>query len=129
MKTDIRNKEDIKLMVDTFYGKVQANPILGFIFDDIAEVNWDTHLPHMYKFWGGVLFGENEFRGNPMYKHIMLSRKTQMSDIQFAEWLRLFSSTVDDLFEGPRADEAITRAKMIAKTFLFNINQAAANEE
>ena len=126
MKNDIQNKEDIKLMVDTFYGKVQASPVLGFIFNDIAGIDWDTHLPHMYKFWGGVLFGENEFRGNPMIKHIVLSRKTEMGEIQFDEWLRLFSETVEDLFEGPRADEAVARAKMIAKAFLFNINQAAA---
>src|SRR6056300_647137 len=104
MKYDIRNKDDIKLLVDTFYGKVQESEILGFIFNDIAEVDWDTHLPHMYNFWAGILFGENQFRGQPMYKHIMLSKKTEMSDKQFAEWLRLFGETVFDLFEGPRAD-------------------------
>lgn len=127
MKQDIQNKDDIKLMVDTFYGKVQQSPILGFIFDDIAKVDWDTHLPHMYKFWGGILFAENEFRGNPMIKHILLSKKTEMDELQFDEWLRLFTETVDDLFEGARAEEAIKRANMIAKAFLFNINQAAAN--
>lgn len=125
MKTDISNKEDIKLLVDTFYGKVQANPILGFIFNDVAQIDWNTHLPHMYNFWAGILLGENEFRGNPMYKHIMLSKKTQMSDIQFAEWLRLFSQTVDELFEGEKAEEALARAKMIARNFLYRINQVA----
>ncbi|NER85022.1 MAG: group III truncated hemoglobin [Leptolyngbya sp. SIO1D8] len=123
MKHDIRNKDDIKLMVDTFYGKVQESEILGFIFNDIAEVDWATHLPHMYNFWAGILFGENEFRGQPMYKHIILSKKTKMSDIQFAEWLRLFGETVLDLFEGPRADEAIARSQMIARNFLYRINQ------
>lgn len=123
MKHDIRNKDDIKLMVDTFYGKVQENEILGFIFNDIAEVDWDTHLPHMYNFWAGILFGENEFRGQPMYKHIMLSKKTKMGDTQFAEWLRLFGETVIELFEGPRADEAIARSQMIARNFLYRINQ------
>ena len=123
MKHDIRNKDDIKLMVDTFYGKVQENEILGFIFNDIAEVDWDTHLPHMYNFWAGILFGENQFRGQPMYKHIMLSKKTKMGDTQFAEWLRLFGETVLELFEGPRADEAIARSQMIARNFLYRINQ------
>jgi hemoglobin len=123
MKYDIRNKDDIKLLVDTFYGKVQESEILGFIFNDIAEVDWDTHLPHMYNFWAGILFGENQFRGQPMYKHIMLSKKTEMSDKQFAEWLRLFGETVFDLFEGPRADEVIARSQMIARNFLYRINQ------
>ena len=128
MKTDIRNKEDIKLLVDTFYGKVQENPILGFIFNDIAKINWDTHLPHMYNFWAGILFGENEFRGNPMFKHLVLSKQTLMTEIQFAEWLRLFCGTVDELFEGPKAEEAITKGKMIARNFLFRIRQAEENQ-
>lgn len=128
MKNDIRDKEDIKLLVDTFYGKVQASPILGFIFDDIAGVDWETHLPHMYNFWAGILFGENQFRGNPMLKHIILSKKTQMSDIQFAEWLRLFGETIDELFEGEKAEEAMTRAQMIARNFLYRINEAAESE-
>jgi len=128
MKTDIRDKEDIKLMVDTFYGKVQASPILGFIFNDIAAIDWDTHLPHMYNFWAGILFGENQFRGNPMLKHIVLSKKTQMSEIQFAEWLRLFGETIDELFEGVRGEEAMARAQMIARNFLFRINEAAERE-
>jgi truncated hemoglobin YjbI len=53
----------------------------------------------------------------------MLSKKTKMGDTQFAEWLRLFGETVLDLFEGPRADEAIARSQMIARNFLYRINQ------
>jgi hemoglobin len=128
MKTDIRDKEDIKLMVDTFYGKVQASPILGFIFDDIAQINWDTHLPHMYNFWAGILFGENLFRGNPMLKHIVLSKKTLMSDDQFEEWLELFEETVSELFQGKKAEEAIMRSQLIAKNFLYRINEASERE-
>lgn len=125
MKHDIRNKEDIKVLVDTFYGKVEASPILGFIFNDVANIDWEVHLPHMYNFWAGILFGENEFRGNPMFKHIVLSKKTPMTDIEFAEWLRLFHQTMDELYEGPKAEEALMRSKMIARNFLHRINEAA----
>lgn len=123
MKTDIRDKKDIVVLVDTFYGKVRENSIIGFIFDEIAEVNWETHLPKMYNFWAGILLGETDFRGNPMLKHIILSKKTEMTDTQFDEWLRLFFETVDDLYEGNLAEEAKYRAKMIARNMLFRINQ------
>lgn len=125
MKHDIRNKEDIKVLVDTFYGKVEASPILGFIFNDVANIDWEVHLPHMYNFWAGILFGENEFRGNPMFKHIVLSKKTPMTDIEFAEWLRLFHETMGELYDGPKAEEALMRSKMIARNFLLRINEAA----
>lgn len=123
MKTDIKNKDDIIILVDTFYAKVRENETIGFIFDEIAQVNWETHLPKMYNFWAGILLGETDFRGNPMLKHIMLSKRTDMTDTQFAEWLRLFSETVDELYEGYLADEAKIRSKMIARNMLLRINQ------
>jgi hemoglobin len=123
MKTDIKNKEDIMALVDSFYGKVGDNEILGFIFDDVAQVNWVTHLPKMYDFWAGILLGENDFRGNPMLKHIMLSKRTEMSDYQFNEWLRLFHETVDEMYEGQLAEEAKHRANLIARNMLTRINQ------
>jgi hemoglobin len=35
MKPDIENKEDIKLLVDTFYEDVKKDELLGFIFNDL----------------------------------------------------------------------------------------------
>ena len=40
MKPDISTSADIRLLIDTFYDKVQADPSIGFIFNDIAKVNW-----------------------------------------------------------------------------------------
>ena len=40
-KTDITGIEDIKLLVNTFYDKVQQHPELGYIFNDVAKVHWD----------------------------------------------------------------------------------------
>lgn len=113
--------DDIKLLVDTFYDKVKANSVIGHIFNDIAKVDWDHHLPKMYLFWAGLLLGERGFTGNPMQKHIELSKLTPMTEIQFSEWLILFKQTIDELFEGPKADEAKTRAENIAHLMLHKI--------
>lgn len=128
MKKEIENFEDVKLLVDSFYGKVRDNNLLGFIFDDVAKVNWETHLPKMYDFWAGILLGERNFTGNPMLKHILLSRRTEMSEIQYAEWLSLFAATVDEHFEGPNAELAIERSKMIARNMLYRIKEAELNQ-
>ncbi len=121
MKHDIIDREDVVLLVNSFYYKVQESPILGFIFDDIAKLNWDEHLPRMHSFWASALFNEQSFNGNPMRKHIALSKITPMTEVQFNEWLTLFYQTVDEHFIGRKADEAKARASNIARNFRRNI--------
>ena len=118
MKNDIEDRTDVELMVNTFYGKVQKSDLIGFIFDDIAMIDWETHLPKMHNFWATMLLGERTFMGDPMSKHLALSEQTEMSDVQYNEWLTLFYETIDDLFEGVKADEAKMRANRIASVML-----------
>lgn len=113
IKQDIQNEEDIKLLVDTFYDKVNKNLLLSPIFNEFAGVNWESHLPTMYRFWNGILFGEGGYKGNPFEKHISLPIDAK----HFENWLSLFIGTVDELFEGNKADEAKQRASVIAYTF------------
>lgn len=124
MKTDIRCRADIELLVDLFYKEVRANTLLGYIFDDIAKVTWSRHLPKMYSFWASLLLGEQNFSGNPMQKHVELSKITPLTQVEFNEWLRLFCNTFDHLFEGKKAEEAKSRAEHIAKLMLYKIESA-----
>lgn len=121
MKNDIQNRPDIELLVNTFYEKVRENKVLGYIFNDVAKINWESHLPKMYSFWASILLGEHSFSGNPMQKHIALSKITEMTDKEFSEWLYLFIETVDELFVGEKANEAKLRAGNIARLMLHNI--------
>ncbi|GIV30339.1 MAG: group 3 truncated hemoglobin ctb [Bacteroidia bacterium] len=121
MKSDITNRKDIELLVNTFYEKIRSNSILGYIFDDVAKVDWENHLPKMYSFLASILLGEHSFSGNPMQKHIALSKITEMTDKEFSEWLHLFTATVDELFQGDKANEAKLRAGNIARLMLHNI--------
>lgn len=119
--TDIESRDDIELLVNTFYTKVRDDATLGYIFDEVAKINWETHLPKMYSFWASLLLGEHSFSGNPMSKHIALSKLTAMTGNEFSHWLELFTLTVDDLFAGDKADEAKSRARNIANVMLYNI--------
>jgi hemoglobin len=56
MKTDIRNRKDIELLVNAFYDKIKTDGVIGFLFTEVAKVNWETHLPRMYDFWENILF-------------------------------------------------------------------------
>lgn len=121
MKSDIANRSDIEILVNTFYAEVNKNEKLGYIFNDIAKVDWAHHLPKMYSFWGSILLGEHSFSGNPMVKHVELSKIASMTEVEFNEWLLLFVKTVDELFEGQIADEAKRRATTIARIMLSKI--------
>lgn len=121
MKKDITIRTDIELLIDRFYDKAKLSPVIGYIFNDVAKVNWEAHLPRMYSFWASLLLGETSFTGNPMQKHIELSKLTAMTNAEFSEWLMLFNQTTDELFSGEKAEEAKTRAANIARLMLYKI--------
>jgi len=122
-KKDIQTAEDIQLLVDTFYDHVKLNQVIGPIFTETIPVDWEHHLPKMYKFWGSILLGERSYEGNPMQRHVEISGLTAMGAEEFSEWLLIFTSTVNSLFEGEKAKEAIVRAGNISRLMLHNIEQ------
>lgn len=121
MKKDIENIEDIKLLVNSFYEKVKADKTIGYIFNDVAKVNWEKHLPVMYNFWENVLFFTGAYTGNPMIAHEKVHQQVKFTATHFEEWLKLFLHTVDELFEGDKAELARQRAISIATVMQIKI--------
>lgn len=119
--SDITTRADIVRMVNTFYDVVREDDILGPIFDDVAQVDWEAHLPKMYDFWEAILFGRPTFKGNPLAMHLALSRLTPLTDREFDRWIALFHATVEGLFEGGAADMAKLRASRIASTMQHHL--------
>lgn len=113
MKEDITTEEDIKLLVDTFYDHVNGDKLLSPVFNDFARINWQHHLPVMYNFWSSLLFGSMAYKGQPFPKHMRLPVQQE----HFERWVILFTQTVAELFEGPKAEEAKQKAKSIARIF------------
>jgi hemoglobin len=111
---DLKTHSDIKILIDCFYDKVILDPEIGMIFNDIAKVSWDKHLPVMYSFWSSILLGSDSYSGNPMIKHLELNKIFPLNEKHFARWLLLWEETVNDNFSGTMADQAINRAKNIA---------------
>lgn len=114
MKTDIRNRSDIEKLVNSFYDKIKMDATIGYLFTDVAKVNWELHLPRMYDFWDNILFSSGNFEGNPMAKHKELHEKSEMNKGHFQHWNVLFNQTVDELFIGTKAEEIKLRAMNIS---------------
>jgi hemoglobin len=112
-RTDIATEQDIKTLVDSFYDKVNQDELLSPIFNGVAKVDWQHHLPVMYSFWSSMLLRTATYQGRPWPKHALLP----VNATHFARWLSLFKQTVDEHFAGPKADEARNIAASIADTF------------
>jgi len=123
MKTDIQSREDIELLVKSFYDKVVKDDVIGYVFTDAIKVRWERHLPVMYDFWENTLFFTGTYDGNPMFIHKNIHRHTPLNTQHFERWVKLFTETVDLLFEGNKAELAKQRAISIATVMQLKILQ------
>jgi len=121
MKNDIQNRADIELLVRSFYDKVKTDDTIGYIFNDIARVNWEKHFPVMFDFWENVLFYTGVYNGNPLVIHQHLNRVVPLKLEHFNQWNKLFTQTVDELFEGNNAMLAKQRALSISTIMQIKI--------
>jgi len=126
---DIKNRKDIILLVDQFYEKIKSDSILGYIFNDIAKVNWVKHLPIMYDFWENTLFFTGSYTGNPINLHAHLHRLTPLNQTHFDQWNHLFISNIDAHFSGENAELAKQRAISISLVLSQKIAQTNALEQ
>jgi hemoglobin len=115
-KTDIENIDHIKILVDTFYQKVQQDKLLGPIFTGAIR-DWPHHLEKMYRFWQTVLLDQHTYSGSPFPPHAHMP----IDETHFNRWLQIFHETVDNLFTGKIAGEAKWRSEKMAAMFQHKI--------
>lgn len=116
-KHDIQGLDDIKLLVNNFYDKVRDDNFLAPIFNAQIQERWPQHLETMYTFWQTVLLSEHTYYNSPFPPHA----KLPVSHAHFGQWLTLFTQTIEELFNGEKADEALWRAKKMAQMFEMKI--------
>jgi len=114
---DIQSLEDIKLLVNHFYGLVRQDEMLGPIFNGVIQDRWPQHLEKMYSFWQTVLLDQHTYEGRPFPPHAQLP----VDQTHFQRWIQLFYQTLDAHFSGAVADEARWRAARMAEMFLSKI--------
>ena len=121
MKKDIADRKGIELLVNTFYEKVKSDPLISRFFTETIKLNWDKHLPVMYQFWDNALFYSGEYNGQPLEVHKHIHALSPLSSTHFERWVKLFTETVDELFEGEKATLAKTKAINISTIMQLKI--------
>jgi hemoglobin len=115
VKADIRQRADIESLVDTFYAQVRQDPLIGPIFNEHIGDDWSAHIPKIHTFWEAVLLGSTGYSGNIIQQHLALNRRYDLSEEKFSRWLSLWQSTIDALFAGAKAEEAKSKAGLMAQ--------------
>jgi hemoglobin len=114
---DIETRADCERLVRAFYGRALTDPIIGFIFADVAKLDLEAHVPQIASFWETVLLGGHSYRGGAFRPHAELHLKVPLREGHFTRWLQIWTQTVDELFEGPTAELAKAHAHRVAHAF------------
>lgn len=126
-KKDISTREDVYVLVSSFYDKVRKDKVLGPFFEIIED--WDEHLEKLTDFWQSNLFLKTRYYGNPLDAHIKADKANNhsISELHFGRWLNLWFETIDQLFEGEIAQNAKQRARKMSTFMNMSIFQARNN--
>ena len=107
---------DIERLVDVFYEKVQADPILGPVFNPAVH-DWPAHKATLVQFWSSVALGSREYRGNPMAAH----RPHPIVDAHFGHWLALWRDTAHEVLGHAEAEQMYAYAQRIARSLRYGL--------
>lgn len=121
MKTDISSRNDIDVLVKTFYNKLLEDDLLQHIFRQTILPYLEAHLKTIADFWDSILLDADIYRGNVTEKHISLDKKFTLSKNEFDRWLLLWKQTIDELLTGEKAEMAKFRAQSIADIMQYKI--------
>ena len=97
-RADISTRDDVELLVRSFYRYAAMDELLGPIFET-AAVDWPSHIDTLTEFWEWQLLGRPGYEGNPLRAH---------------EPVHAVTPFADEHFVGPTAEVAKGRAQKMA---------------
>lgn len=112
----------IDQVVTNFYDKVNQDPLLSPIFNDVAQVDWANHIPKLCRFWHTVLCKAGTYKGNPYQVHMDLANQTTLRSEHFQRWLALFEQEASHILSPQEAQMMVQRAKAIAHALQKGLN-------
>jgi hemoglobin len=114
---DIEDRADCERLVRAFYARALVDPMIGFIFTDVAKLDLEEHVPVIASFWETILLGTPSYSGGAFRPHAELHAQVPLRDGHFERWLALWRTTVDELFAGERAESAKAHAVRVGRAF------------
>lgn len=120
---DIKNQEDLYLLVADFYKKLLSDNRISYIFTDIVKIKLEEHLPILVTFWSQVILGTGGYSNNLTQIHLDVDLKEHLSPELFQIWLEHFYAAVDENFMGDNSEKIKTQALSLATILKIKIAQ------
>ena len=121
-KKDIEDRSDLERMLESFYQKAFKDDLISHFFLEVVPLDLEHHIPVIADFWESVLLDGRGYRKNVMEIHLNISEKSKIEKEHLDRWVKLFTATIDELFEGPKATLAKQRAASIATMMHLKID-------
>jgi hemoglobin len=119
MESPALTEADLKHLVEAFYTRVRADPLLGPIFDGAIH-DWPGHLDNLQAFWSSVMLTSGRYKGQPMVAHAR--HEAAITPEAFARWLELWRLTTDELVAPEAAAALQDKATRIAESISLGVD-------
>lgn len=112
---------EIARLVDAFYRRVRADPILAPVFHaalGTEAVAWEVHAERLGRFWSSLMRRSGTYHGDPYGAHLRLPGLTPA---MFDRWLALFGETCAAELPPGLAAAFMERAARVARSLRMGI--------
>ena len=120
-RRDLDSRSEIHDLVIDFYREIVFDPVLGPVFEEVAEVDWAAHIPRLIDYWARVLLRDPSYDGYILKPHQHVHALQAFEPEYFDRWYALFAASVDGRWRGPFADTAKDHAARMAGTLARRI--------
>jgi hemoglobin len=122
MKRDIESRENLESFLKLFYKKAFADELIGYFFTEVVPLDLKTHIPIIANFWESIVFSTHSYRKNVMEIHQHIHHLSKIKKEHLDRWVKLFTETLDENFEGQKTELMKQRARSIATLMDIKLN-------
>lgn len=122
MKRDIETREELEEFLRVFYKKAFADELIGHFFTEVVPLDLKTHIPVIASFWESIVFNTHGYRKNVMEVHQHIHDLSKIQKQHLDRWVKIFTETLDEFFEGFKTELMKQRARSIATLMDLKLN-------
>lgn len=110
---DLDNRSAIHDLVVEFYREIIFDEVLDPMFSEVAEVDWNEHIPRLVDYWCRILLRTDDYSGPIMAAHRELHALEAVRLEHCDRWYALWVRSVDSSHRGPVAEHAKSHAASV----------------
>ena len=124
MNRDLSNRVELQRLLRHFYELVLKDPIIGYLFVDVAKIDMDVHLPKVVNFWHDMVFKSSSYDGELYAAHAHIHQQAPLKPGHFTRWLFLLDKAVKETaYAGENTERLLSLAKRISKSMSAALSQ------